>query len=52
MIAKMNDAKVQVADYGRPLEKRHGDLRLRKYAVVSLGFERIWGEEVRGKNQP
>ena len=28
------------------LEDRFGNLRLRCYAVVSLGFERIWGREV------
>jgi hypothetical protein len=34
------------SEYGRALEKRHGDLRLRKFVVVSLGFERIWWAEV------
>jgi hypothetical protein len=52
MVTKMNDAKTQVAEYGRVLEKRHGDLRLRKYAVVALGFERIWGEEVMEDRHP
>ena len=42
MIREMEDGKAQVADYGKALEKRHGDLRLRKYVVASLGFERIW----------
>ncbi|QTA77981.1 Uncharacterized protein dnl_01850 [Desulfonema limicola] len=42
----MEDAKIQVKDYGDVLNKRHGNLRLRKYAVVSLGFERLWWEEV------
>ncbi|QTA82023.1 AAA ATPase-like domain-containing protein [Desulfonema limicola] len=46
MQAQMEDAKIQVKDYGDVLDKRHGNLRLRKYAVVSLGFERIWWEEV------
>ncbi len=46
MVGKMDDAKVQVGEYGRALEKRHGNLRLRKYAVVSLGFERIWWAEI------
>ncbi len=46
MKEQMEDAKKQVKDYGEVLEKRHGNLRLRKYAVVSLGFELIWWEEV------
>jgi hypothetical protein len=43
----MAEAEAQVRDYGRALEVRHGNLRLRKYAVVSLGFERICRTEVR-----
>ncbi|MDM8539368.1 hypothetical protein QUF70_21650, partial [Desulfobacterales bacterium HSG17] len=46
MMTQMEDAKKQVKDYGVVLDKRHGNLRLRKYAVVSLGFERVWWEEV------
>ena len=46
MAGAMNDAKLQVKSYGEILEKRHGKLRLRKYAVVSLGFERIWWDEI------
>ena len=46
MIREMEDGKTQVRDYGKALEKRHGDLRLRKYVVASLGFERIWWEQV------
>jgi hypothetical protein len=46
MVREMESAKAQVEDYGRALEGRHGNLRLRKYAVVSLGFERIWWAEV------
>ncbi len=42
---QMEDAKKQVEDYGKVLEKRFGNLRLRKFAVVSLGFERLrWAE--------
>ncbi len=47
MIREMEDGQKQVADYGRALEKRHGDLRLRKYVVVSLGFERVLWAEVK-----
>ncbi len=46
MAGAMDDAKLQVKSYGETLEKRHGKLRLRKYAVVSLGFERIWWDEI------
>ena len=46
MQAQMEDAKKQVKDYGDVLDKRHGNLRLRKYAVVSLGFDRLCWEEV------
>ena len=41
-IAKqMDDGKKQVKDYGKKLEQRHGNLRLKKFAVVALGFERV-----------
>ncbi len=49
MIREMEEAQKQVAEYGRALEKRHGNLRLRKYSVVSLGFERIWWKETGDK---
>jgi hypothetical protein len=42
----MAEAVRQAREYGRLLEERHGNLRLRRYAVVSLGFERIWAQEV------
>ena len=47
MIREMKDGKTQVEEYGKALEKRHGDLRLRKFVVASLGFERIWWAEVK-----
>ena len=41
-IAKqMEDGKKQVEDYGEKLEQRHGNLRLKKFVVVALGFERV-----------
>ncbi len=46
MISQMETARDQVKKYGDSLEKKHGDLKLRRYAVVSLGFERIWWKEV------
>ncbi len=42
----MAEAVEQATEYGRILEARHGELRLRRYAVVALGFERIWAREV------
>jgi hypothetical protein len=42
----MAEAETQAAAYGRILNDRYGNLRLRCFAVVSLGFERIWGKEV------
>ncbi|MDM8538904.1 AAA family ATPase [Desulfobacterales bacterium HSG17] len=47
MISQMKAAREQLVSYGDAMEKKHGDLRLRRYAVVSLGFERIWWEEVK-----
>jgi hypothetical protein len=44
--AKMKEAKEQAARYGDALEKKYNDLRLHKFAVVSLGFERLWAERV------
>ena len=42
----MADAVEQARDYAQLLEARHGNLRLRRYAVAALGFERIWAQEV------
>ena len=46
MQAGMKKAKKQVRQYGDALEKKYTDIRLKRYAVVSLGFERLWWEEV------
>ncbi|WP_045221609.1 AAA family ATPase [Desulfonatronum thioautotrophicum] len=46
MAQAMDEARVQVAKNMTILNRRYGNLRLRGYAVVSLGFERIWWEEV------
>jgi len=43
---RMIAARGQAERYGDELEKKYGSLRLRRFAVVSLGFERIWWEEV------
>ncbi len=48
MASKMKKARAQVKRYGEALEKKYaGVLRLRSYAVASLGFERPWWEEIR-----
>ena len=47
MQAKMKEAKKQTEKYGDTLEKKYHNLRLKRYAVVSLGFERLWWEEVK-----
>ncbi|WP_045221913.1 AAA family ATPase [Desulfonatronum thioautotrophicum] len=42
----MDEAREQVRGNMKTLNRRYNNLRLRGYAVVSLGFERIWWEEV------
>ena len=49
MQAKMKEAKKQVKQYGDALEQKYDDLRLNRYAVISLGFERLWWQEVNGE---
>ena len=46
MVAKMVDARIQVDQYGESLNRKYGNLNLKCYAVVSLGYERIWWEEM------
>ncbi|MCP4105850.1 MAG: AAA family ATPase [Desulfobacteraceae bacterium] len=46
MRSEMEQAENQVRDYGDALKQKYGNLRLRSYAVVSLGFERILWEEI------
>ncbi len=50
MKENMEQAKNQVREYGDELERKYSDLRLRRYAVVSLGFERLWWEEILGRD--
>jgi uncharacterized protein YjbJ (UPF0337 family) len=46
--ASLKEAKKQVQSYAQVLSKKHGPaLRLRKYAVVALGFDRLVWEEVK-----
>ncbi|MBC2695522.1 MAG: AAA family ATPase [Desulfobacteraceae bacterium] len=49
MQAKMKEAKKQVKQYGDALEQKYDDLRLNRHAVVSLGFERLWWQEVKAQ---
>jgi hypothetical protein len=41
MRAKIEEAKKQVMKYGDALEQKYDNLRLKRFAVVSLGFERL-----------
>ena len=49
MQAKMEEAKKQIRRYGDALEKKYSDIRLKRYTVVSLGFEKLWWEEIPGQ---
>lgn len=46
MTAQMENARKQATRHGDDLEKKYKHLRLRRYAVVALGFERLWWEEI------
>ncbi|WP_274427725.1 AAA family ATPase [Desulfosarcina sp. BuS5] len=41
IVKQMKDGKKQVKEYGKKLEQRHGNLRLQKFVVAALGFERV-----------
>jgi len=44
---KMDDAKKQLRDYQKRLHQKYGDvLKLRTFAVVGVGFERVLWEEI------
>ena len=38
---KMKDGAKQVQEYGKKLEEKYGNLRLQKFVVVAIGFERV-----------
>ncbi|MBF0412399.1 MAG: hypothetical protein HQK70_06790 [Desulfamplus sp.] len=40
IIEQLEDARKQVSEYGKHLEEKYGNLRLHKFVVVALGFER------------
>jgi hypothetical protein len=48
MKEKMADALIQITAYGDAIHEKYGNLNLRRYAVVSLGYERIWWQEFGG----
>ncbi len=47
MKAQMREAEDQVRNYGDALERKYDRMRLKCYAVVSLGFERLWWKDIR-----
>ncbi|MCD6271383.1 MAG: AAA family ATPase [Deltaproteobacteria bacterium] len=38
---RIKDGAKQVQEYGKKLEQKYGNLRLQKFVVVALGFERV-----------
>jgi hypothetical protein len=46
MLDRMKEAKQRLTLYGQDLTQKYENLRLRRFAVVSLGFERLWAQEV------
>jgi hypothetical protein len=50
IVKQMEDGEKQVKEYGKKLEQRHGNLRLQKFVVVALGFERVCFSSFRRTN--
>ena len=46
MQREMKAARQQATDYGDALQRKYPDLRLQRFAVVAVGFERLWWEAV------
>ena len=44
MQAKMKKARERLANDGDAFEQQYKNLRLKRFAVVSLGFERLWAK--------
>ena len=42
------DGRKQVQSYGRSLDARYGNLRLQKFVVAAVGFERVVWEKEEG----
>jgi hypothetical protein len=47
MQTKIKEAENMLPRYGNALEKKYDNLRLKKFAVVSPGFEKLWGKMVK-----
>ncbi len=41
IVEKLKEGIIQVRDYGKKLEQKYGNLKLQKFVVVALGFERV-----------
>ena len=41
IVNQIKDGEKQVEEYGNKLEQKYGNLRLQKFVVVALGFERV-----------
>ncbi|MBF0468902.1 MAG: AAA family ATPase [Desulfamplus sp.] len=41
VVEQLEEGADQVAEYGKKLEAKYGNLRLQKFVVVALGFERV-----------
>ena len=39
--SRITDGEKQVEAYGKKLEQKYGNLRLQKFVVAALGFERV-----------
>ncbi len=46
MQREMQQATQQATDYGDALQRKYPDLRLKRFAVVALGFERLWWKAI------
>ncbi|MBF0412396.1 MAG: AAA family ATPase [Desulfamplus sp.] len=49
IIEQLEDAIKQAGEYGKHLEEKYGNLRLHKFVVVALGFERICFKKIDDK---
>ncbi len=51
IIKQLEDGEKQVSEYGKHLEEKYGNLRLHKFVVVSLGFERVCFRKIQQTNE-
>ncbi len=49
IIEQLEDAGKQAAEYGKHLEEKYGNLRLHKFVVAALGFERVCFKKIDDK---